>query len=54
MVISRWREQAENVLSFLFGILEEGDSGQISEVDLMLEFVFVLVFVNGEIVRAED
>ncbi len=54
MVVPRGGEQSEDILAFVLGVFEEGDSGEVGEEDFVAEFVFVGVFVDGEGIRSED
>lgn len=54
MEVSRWREQAEDILASPFGVFEIGDSGEIGQTDLFLQTLFRRIFVDGEKIGAKD
>jgi hypothetical protein len=47
-------EETKTVLIRLFRILLSSDSCEFGEVDLMAEFGFIVVFIDGEEVRSKD
>lgn len=52
MVVLGGGEEAEYVGAFR--VLEDSDGGKLVQVDLAVDFVFLLVFVGGKTVTAED
>jgi hypothetical protein len=52
--IPRRGKQTETMFVRFFGILLAGDGSEFGEVDLMAEFRFVAIFVDGEEVRSQD
>ena len=54
MEVPTRREQSEDILAFLLGVFEEGNSCEVGEVDLVTELVFFVGLVYRETVRSED
>lgn len=54
MKVPARREQSEDILTFLLGVFEEGDSCEVGEVDLVTELVFFVGLVYREAVRSQD
>jgi hypothetical protein len=54
VVVARGGEEAEDVLALVLGVFEEGDGGEVREVDFVSELGLRSVFVDGDGGRAED
>lgn len=54
MVIASGREDAEDVVQFLLGVLLAGDGGDLREVDLVAQLSLGLVLVYGQAIRPQD
>ena len=54
MVIASGREDAEDVVQLLLGVLLAGDGGDLREVDLVAQLSLGLVLVYGQTIRPQD